>query len=92
MTRLPRSYEARWQGYRFRLDPDNVAALRSLPDFDGREEPAVAEDFLRASAERWAEALVAAGAPPGDFDVALDGHQRRTHLSRDGVRVFTAEL
>lgn len=92
MTAPPRSYEAFSQGYRFRLGPDDVAALRSLPDLDGREEPAVAEDFLRSSVERWADALSAAGAPPGDFDVALDPRQRRTHLSRAGVRIFTAEL
>ncbi len=92
MNRPPRSYEAFWQGYHFRLDADAVAALRSLPDLDGREEPAVAEDFLRSSAEGWADALSAAGAPPGDFDVALDPRQRRTHLSRGGVRIFTAEI
>lgn len=86
------SYTAESAGYRFRIDSENVAILRTIPDFEGREEPALAEDFLRWRAETWADALTAAGAPPGEYGVGLDAHQRRARLSREGHVVFTAEI
>ena len=86
------TYSTNWQGYRFRLDPSSVGILKSMPDFEGRELPAVAEDFLRTRAEVWADALASAGAGPGDFDVSLDAHERRANLSRDGALVFKAEI
>ena len=85
-------YSSSWEGYRFRLDPDSVAVLKGMPDFEGRELPALAEDFLRNHAEVWADALAAAGAGPGDFDVSLDAHERRARLSRNGSVVFKAEI
>jgi hypothetical protein len=88
----PPSYTAEAAGYRFRLDPDGVAVLRTLPDFEGREEPALPEEFLRWRAETWAEKLASAGAPPGEYAVALDSHQRRARLSRGGSVVFSAEI
>ena len=92
MPQSPSPYTADSAGYRFRLDAENVSRLKGLPDFEGREEPAVAEEFLRARAETWADALAAAGAPPGQFDVLLDAHQRRAHLSRGGSVIFSAEI
>jgi hypothetical protein len=86
------TYSANWQGYRFRLDPNSVGVLKSMPDFEGRELPALAEDFLRNRAEVWADALASAGAGPGDFDVAVDAHERRARLSREGALVFKAEI
>src|SRR5262245_6778174 len=52
-----RTYRMQREGYIFALDPANVARLKSLPDFEGKEEPALAEDFLRFRIETWAENL-----------------------------------
>ncbi|MEO8192003.1 MAG: hypothetical protein ABI682_16850 [Acidobacteriota bacterium] len=85
-------YAVEWEGFRFRMDAENVSRLKSLPDFEGREEPAVAEEFLRVHAENWSDALTAAGAHPGEFGVRLDTHQRRAHLLRGAEVIFSAEL
>ena len=85
-------YSTSWQGYRFRMNPDSVAVLKRMPAFEGRELPALAEDFLRNRAEVWADALASAGAGPGDFDVTVDEHERRAGLSREGALVFKAEI
>ena len=87
-------YAVRFSGYGFRLDEEAARVLRTVPDFDAREEPAVAEDFLRAHAESWSDALASAGAGPGEYDVRIDPHQRRALLcrSRDGEVVFEAEI
>ncbi len=92
MPHTQRSYTAQFEGYRFRLDAENVSRLKGLPDFEGREEPAVAEEFLRARAETWADALAAAGAAPAEFDVHLDPHDRRAHLQRGEIVIFRAEI
>lgn len=85
-------YAFSWQGYRFRLDPRSLAVLKGMPDFEGREEPALADDFLRMRGEVWADALAAAGASPGDFDVTVDAHERRARLSQSGTVIFNAEI
>jgi hypothetical protein len=85
-------YTVRFSGYGFRLDGEAAQILRTVPDFDAREEPAVAEDFLRARAESWSDALASAGAGPGEYDVRIDPHQRRALLCRDGEVVFVAEI
>ena len=60
----------------------NVEKLKTLPDFEGREEPALAEDFLRFRVETWADILADAGAAPGEVSVSVDPHQRKAHLIR----------
>jgi hypothetical protein len=85
-------YVADAAGNRFRLDAKNVAVLRTIPEFEGKEEPALPDEFLRMRVEGWAEQLASAGAPPGEYGVGLDAHQRRAHLSRQGNVVFTAEI
>ncbi len=92
MTETRRSYAADYEGFRFRMDAENVSELKGLPDFEGREEPAVAEEFLRAHAESWSDALTAAGAHPGEYAVRLDNHQRRAHLLKGPEVVFSAEI
>jgi hypothetical protein len=87
-----RSYLVGREGYAFRLDPEGVAAVKALPDYEGKEEPAVAEEFLKARAEAWADALASAGAEPGEYGVRIDEHQAKAHLSREGVLVFSADL
>lgn len=87
-----RTYRAEHDGYAFRLDRPGVRAVKALPDYEGRQEPAVAEMFLRTRAESWAEALASAGAGRGEYDVVVDEHQGKAHLSRGGVRVFSADL
>lgn len=87
-----RSYRVEREGYAFRLDPDGARAVKALPDSEGREEPAVAEEFLRTRAEGWADALASAGAAHGEYDVRVDEHQGKAHLSRAGVLVFSADL
>ena len=87
-----RSYRFEREGFAFVLDAAGAIAVKSLPDFEGREEPAVAEEFLRTRAEGWADALASAGAEPGEYSVRVDEHQARAHLSRGGVLVFSADL
>jgi hypothetical protein len=87
-----RTYRVDCEGYAFRLDPEGVAAVKALPDYEGKEEPAVAEEFLKARAEAWADALASAGAEPGEYGVRVDEHQAKAHLSRAGVLVFSADL
>ncbi|HEX9286641.1 MAG TPA: hypothetical protein VF999_05170 [Thermoanaerobaculia bacterium] len=90
--RKPRSYRVEREGFAFVLDPVGVRDVKALPDFEGREEPAVAEEFLRTRAEDWADALAAAGAARGEYSVRVDGRQGKAHLSRGGLLVFSADL
>jgi len=76
----------------FVLDRGNVDRLRAIADFEGREEPAVAEDFLRFRVEGWAENLADAGAAPGEVAVELDSHARKAHLVRGSERLFSADI
>jgi hypothetical protein len=87
-----RSYRVERDGFAFVLDAAGATAVKSLPDFEGREEPAVAEEFLKTRAEGWADALAAAGAELGEYAVTVDEHQGKAHLSRAGVFVFSADL
>ncbi len=95
MTGTPRSegpYRAAREGYTFTLDQANVEKLKTLPDFEGREEPALAEDFLRFRVERWADNLADAGAVPGEVSVSVDPHQRKAHLFRGATKLFSADI
>jgi len=89
---LPKLYRREKEGYHFLLDRGNVDKLKAMPDFEGREEPAVAEDFLRFRIEAWADNLADAGAKPGDVNVAIDPHQRKAHLSRGASVLFSADI
>ena len=80
------------EGYTIVLDNANVEKLKALPDFEGQEEPALAEDFLRFRVETWAENLSDAGAAPGEVSVSLDLHQRKAHLIRGETKLFSADL
>jgi hypothetical protein len=79
-------------GFTFVLDAKNVDRLKTLADFEAKEEPALAEDFLRYRVEAWAENLADAGAQPGDVTVSVDPHQRKTHLLRGGMTLFSADI
>jgi hypothetical protein len=87
-----RIYRLRRGGFTFSMDHANVEKLRAMPDFEGREEPAVAEDFLLSRAESWAETLADAGADPADIAVRIDPHQRKAHLVRATVIVVSADI
>lgn len=80
------------EGYTFVLDPANVEKLKNLPESEGREEPALAEDFLRFRVETWAENLSDAGAAPGEVSVSVDLHQRKAHLTRGVTTLFSADI
>ena len=88
----PAPYRVERGGYAFELPAAEVAVLRRLPDFETEGEPAVADEFLRFRAERWADNLSDAGAEPGTIDVRIDLHQRRAKLERGGKLLFTAEI
>jgi hypothetical protein len=88
----PGPYRHERGGYIFELLPAAVTLLRRLPDFELKEEPAVAEDFLRHRAEPWAENLSDAGVAPGVVDVRIDVHARRARLHRGEKLLFTAEI
>lgn len=85
-------YRIEQDGFLFLLGRDDVARLRQIAEFEGREEPAVAEDFLRAGAERWAETLSAARTTPSEIRVRVDAHQRKAHLARGGEVVVSADI
>ncbi len=87
-----RVYRADREGFAFVLDRLNVEKLKAMPDFEGREEPAVAEDFLRARAEAWADALASAGAQPGEISVEIDPHQKKARLTKATRIVITADI
>ena len=87
-----RGYSVAREGFVFRLDAAGVRAVKARPDCEGKEEPAVAEEFLKSHAEGWADALASAGAEPGDYDVRVDEHQGKAHRSRAGVVVVSADL
>ena len=87
-----RTYRTNRDGYAFVIDRANVEKLKAIPDFEGREEPAVAEDFLRSRAEAWADVLTSAGAGPGEIAVEIDPHQKKAHLSRATRIVITADI
>ena len=87
-----RVYRVSREGYAFVLERPDVETLKAMPDFEGREEPAVAEDFLRFRAESWADVLSAAGAEPGEIAVSIDPHQKKAHLKRAQRIVITADI
>ncbi len=87
-----RTYRADREGFAFVLDRPNVERLKTLPDFEGREEPAVAEDFLRSRAEAWADVLASAGAAPGEISVEIDPHQKKARLTKATRIVITADI
>ena len=87
-----RAYRMDREGYAFVLDRPEVDKLKTMPDFEGREEPAVAEDFLRFRAEGWADVLSSAGAEPGEISVAIDPHQKKAHLKKAQRIVITADI
>ena len=87
-----RTYRTSRDGYAFVLDRPNVERLKRLPEFEGREEPAVAEDFLRSRAEAWADVLTSAGADPGEISVEIDPHQKKARLSKATRIVITADI
>jgi hypothetical protein len=80
------------EGYAFVLDRPEVEKLKRMPDFEGREEPAIAEDFLRFRAESWADVLASAGAEPGEIDVSIDPHQKKAHLKKAQRVIITADI
>ncbi len=85
-------YRREKDGYTFVLERPDVETLKSLPDFEGREEPAVADEFLRFRVEGWVEALADAGARPAEFSARIDPHQRKVHLVRERTVVFSADI
>ena len=87
-----RVYRSDRDGYAFVLERAEVEKLKAMPDFEGREEPALGEDFLRFRAEGWADALASAGAGPGEIDVSIDAHQKKAQLKRAQRIVITADL
>lgn len=92
MKSEPSPYRRTQDGYTFLLERRDVETLKSLPDFEGREEPAVAEEFLRFRVEGWAEALADAGAVPDEFRARIDSHQRKVHLVRGSTIVISADI
>jgi len=92
LDRKDRGYRFEKEGFTFVLDAAGANAVKTLPDFEGREEPAVAEEFLRTRAEGWADALASAGAESGEYSVRVDEHQGKAHLSRGAVLIFSADL
>lgn len=87
-----RSYRTDREGFAFVLDRPNVEKLKAMPDFEGREEPAIAEDFLRSRAEAWVDVLSSAGAEPGEIHVEIDPHQKKARLAKATRILITADI
>jgi hypothetical protein len=85
-------YRHEKDGFVFLLEAADAAALETMPDFEGREEPAVAEEFLRFRAEAWADQLAAAGARPGTVVVRLAPRQRKVRLLSGETLLVTADI
>jgi hypothetical protein len=79
-------------GFRFELPRTEIARLKTLPDFETEEEPAIADEFLRFRADRWAENLSDAGAAPGPVLIRIDAHQKKTELRRGDALLFSADI
>ncbi|HTO76255.1 MAG TPA: hypothetical protein VMQ61_09275 [Thermoanaerobaculia bacterium] len=79
-------------GFRFELPRTEIARLKTLPDFETEEEPAIADEFLRFRADRWAENLSDAGAAPGPVLIRIDTHQKKTELRRGDDLLFSADI
>ncbi len=92
MNKPPSSYRRDQDGYSFILDRSSVELLKAIPEFEGREEPALADDFLRFRVEGWAENLADAGAAKGEIGVHVDPHQRKAHLQRASTVLFSADI
>ena len=95
VTDKPRAsgpYRMAREGYTFVLDRANVEKLKTLPDFEGREEPALAEDFLDSASRRGRKTWRDAGAAPGEVSVSVDPHQRKAHLFRGATKLFSADI
>jgi hypothetical protein len=90
--RASKVYRIERAGFAFEFPPGQVTLLKTLPDFETKEEPAVADEFLRYRADGWAEKLADAGVRPGPVEVRIDTHQRRARLCRDEALLFAAEL
>jgi len=88
----PTPYRIERGGFHFEMPGSEVASLRKIPDFESREEPAVADEFLRFHAEGWAENLSDAGAKPGPVLIRIDTHERKTKLYRDDELLFSADI
>ena len=91
-TQRPVSYRIERGGFRFELPAAQVDRLKNLPDFESREEPALADDFLRYRAEGWAENLADAGAAPGPIEIRIDTHQRKSQFYRGEDLLFSADI
>ena len=87
-----REYRVHREGFTFVLDEEGVRGVQALSDYEGRREPAVAEEFLRTRAEAWADALASANAEPGEYAVRVDEHQGKAHLWRGEVSVISVDL
>jgi hypothetical protein len=88
----PASYRRGQDGFVFVMDRAAVDRLKAMSDFEGREEPAVAEEILRSRVEGWAENLADAGADAGEVSIELDPHQRKAHLRRGSSLLFSADI
>ncbi len=86
------AYTIERSGYVFQLPRAEVARLKGLPDFELKEEPALADEFLRFRVERWAENLADARTAPGPVEIRVDSHQRKTHFYRGRTLLFSADL
>ena len=91
-TSTTNPYRIERGGFRFELPRTEIARLKALPDFETEEEPAIADEFLRFRADRWAENLSDAGAAPGPVLIRIDTHQKKTELRRGDELLFSADI
>jgi hypothetical protein len=85
-------YRVTRQGFTFLLDRRNVETLQTMPDFETKGEPALADEFLRFRADSWAETLMDAGAAPGEYAVRVDPHQQKVHFVLGSTVVMSADI
>ena len=69
------------RGYRFRLDPPDLARLRELPGSRGKSDSEIGEAFFDGQAERLATAIADDVPSPSEIRVVVDPYSRQAFLA-----------
>lgn len=68
-------------GYRFRLQPADVAKLRELAGARGKPDETLVAEFFDAQAPRWAESLAENLPAPADVRIVVDPYSRQAFMA-----------
>jgi hypothetical protein len=78
-------------GYRFRLDPADLARLRELPGSKGKADRELGEEFLAEQGERLTAAISGDVPAPSEIRVVVDPYSRQAFLALENrIRGITS--